>query len=96
MKARRAAAAAAAVAGVASAVQSKTMIVRSDQKKLDVDRTIPYKKRYKFASNGVDHEKQKFGDSSIGLRESSSAIFHSAFPQDEKDAAILLMALSFG
>ncbi|KAK8938820.1 putative GATA transcription factor 22 [Platanthera zijinensis] len=66
---------------------------------LEVDRTVPFKKRCRFAAAAaaaacVDQRKLCFEE--IAIRLSKSSAFHRVFPQDEKDAAILLMALSCG
>lgn len=63
----------------------------------EVDRTVPFKKRCRFAAASVDTARERklcFEDIVVRLSESSA--FHRVFPQDEKDAAILLMALSSG
>ncbi|WOK99858.1 protein CYTOKININ-RESPONSIVE GATA TRANSCRIPTION FACTOR 1 [Canna indica] len=54
---------------------------------------LPYKKRCKNIGNGVAPRNLHFDDTGLSLSKNSSA-FHQVFPQDEKDAAILLMALS--
>ena len=72
------------------------------EKESDVERTAPFKKRCRFSAAavaGINQKKKKkqqlcFDDIVISLSKSSA--FHRVFPQDEKDAAILLMALSCG
>lgn len=50
----------------------------------------------KFKKNPPDHGRKKvcFEDFAISLSKNSA--FQRVFPQDEKEAAILLMALSYG
>ncbi|KAG0486832.1 hypothetical protein HPP92_008927 [Vanilla planifolia] len=89
MKARRAIA-------VASAKATSCMIVRKE-KKCDVGYSVPYKKRYKFSHDGdANLQNMGFKDPLIDLNSTSAAAFHPSFPQDDKDAAILLMTLSCG
>jgi hypothetical protein len=92
-KARRAALAAANGGQVPSPAQ--TYKVKKDKRSTDpVDRTLPIKKRCKItASNKVDPTKITTKDEEI-ISLSKNSAFHRVFPQDETDAAILLMALS--
>ncbi|KAG0461457.1 hypothetical protein HPP92_021754 [Vanilla planifolia] len=55
------------------------------------DPTVPFKKRCRFISTGVSTQRKLcFEDVAASLKRAR------VFPQDEKDAAILLMALSCG
>ncbi|KAG1367560.1 protein CYTOKININ-RESPONSIVE GATA TRANSCRIPTION FACTOR 1 [Cocos nucifera] len=64
-------------------------------KKADGDRTnIPNKNRCKITNTGTAQKKLQIDDLTTSLSDDSA--FHHVFPQDEKDAAILLMALSCG
>ncbi|XP_050220564.1 GATA transcription factor 21 [Mercurialis annua] len=58
---------------------------------------LPFKKRCKFTSQSRANRKNKlcFEDLSSTILSKNSA-FQQLFPQDEKEAAILLMALSYG
>ncbi|XP_010925416.1 protein CYTOKININ-RESPONSIVE GATA TRANSCRIPTION FACTOR 1 [Elaeis guineensis] len=92
-KARRAMAAAAASGGL---IPSGARGKMPKEKKSDVDRTIPFKKRCKnvHAIATTTQKKLCFDDVMISLSKSSAV--HRVFPQDERDAALLLMALSWG
>ncbi|KAJ6840699.1 putative GATA transcription factor 22 isoform X2 [Iris pallida] len=104
MKARRAmraAAAAAASAGgggvLVPATAPKKAAAKEERLEV-VDRTVPFKKRFKIAtssSSSAQKKKKKlrFDDITIGLSK-KLAFNQTTFPQEEKDAAILLMALS--
>ncbi|PKA57283.1 Putative GATA transcription factor 22 [Apostasia shenzhenica] len=82
--------------------KEKIMIIRSSE----LDRVVPYKKRFRYFMNHAgdhDHDHDQDQDQEnekmmkkMKIRKSSPAAFHSAFPQDEKEAAVLLMALSCG
>ncbi|XP_038986357.1 putative GATA transcription factor 22 isoform X2 [Phoenix dactylifera] len=89
-KARQAMAAAAA-GGVL--IPSEAPGKMRKEKKSDVDRTIPFKKRCKNAI-ATTTQKKCFDDVMISLSKSSAV--HRVFPQDERDAALLLMDLSWG
>ncbi|CAK9134957.1 unnamed protein product [Ilex paraguariensis] len=97
-KARRAMAAAAAAANGTvhgtETSQVKFKVQHRDKTKNN-GHVVPYKKRFKLAA-GPSHVQKKlcFEDFLINL--SKSLDFHRVFPQDEKEAAILLMALSCG
>nr|GMC63549.1 putative GATA transcription factor 22 [Ipomoea batatas] len=63
----------------------------------------PFKKRYKIVAGGrpSDHQAKKTKKKMNGFEDfliklSKNSAYHRVFPQDEKDAAILLMALSCG
>lgn len=93
----RAAAAAAAAAGLSSGIiptaDCKTQ-QEEEERRPDEDRTVPFKKRFKIVTAASSQKKLQFDDITINL--SKKLAFHQAFPQEEKDAAILLMALSCG
>ncbi|KAF5946688.1 hypothetical protein HYC85_016916 [Camellia sinensis] len=84
-KARRAMAAAAAN-GATLAAETSTMKITKVQHK--------HQKRSKLATKSHGRKKLCFEDFLISL--SKNLAFHRIFPQDEKEAAILLMALSCG
>ncbi|KAF3333434.1 putative GATA transcription factor 22 [Carex littledalei] len=91
-KARRAALAA-ANGGLAPS-SAQTYKVKKDKRSADVDRTLPIKKRCKINTpNKVACRKITTKDEII-ISLSKNSAFHRVFPQDETDAAILLMALS--
>ncbi|URD89781.1 hypothetical protein MUK42_28051 [Musa troglodytarum] len=75
-KARRAMAAAAALNGGLIPATAPAKVRK--EKKLDIDRTLPFKKRY------------------VQLSSNKNTAIQKVFPQEERDAAILLMALSCG
>nr|XP_010925019.1 protein CYTOKININ-RESPONSIVE GATA TRANSCRIPTION FACTOR 1 [Elaeis guineensis] len=89
-KARQAMSAAAGSGLIATNTLSK---VRKG-KRTDGDHTIPNKKRCKITNTGSAQKKLQINDLLISLSDDSAS--HRVFPQDEKDAAILLMALSCG
>ncbi|KAJ8766940.1 hypothetical protein K2173_011758 [Erythroxylum novogranatense] len=92
-KARRAMAAGAnctVFAAKSSAVKTK---VQHKERKTS-NSHLPLKKRCKFTSQNRASKKLCFEDLTIILSKHSA--FHQVFPQDEKEAAILLMALSHG
>lgn len=92
-KARRAALAAANGGLVPSSAQ--TYKVKKDKRSAEVDRTLPIKKRCKINSpNKVDCRNKITTKDEIIISLSKNSAFHRVFPQDETDAAILLMALS--
>lgn len=76
-------------------VPTDPLINRKVQKErpLESDCTAQYSKRCKVAEPRTK-KKLRFDDFTISLSKNSA--FHSVFPQDERDAAILLMALSYG
>lgn len=103
-KARRAMAAAAAAAnGTILAVDVPTMKnstkVQHKEKKSRIGSTnacLPFKKRCKLTSPSRGRRKNKLGFEDLILSMSKNSAFQQVFPQDERDAAILLMALSYG
>ncbi|KAJ4808639.1 GATA transcription factor 15 [Rhynchospora pubera] len=90
-KARRSALAAAN--GGLVPIPAQTYKVKKDKRSADIDRTLPIKKRCKINTNNVV-SKQITAKDEVIIRLSKNFAFHRAFPQDETDAAILLMALS--
>lgn len=90
-KARRALAAAAAGGGL---LATNTPREVQKEKRTERDGTIPNKKRCKITTTRTAQKKFQVDDIMISLSDDSA--FHRVFPQDEKDAAILLMALSCG
>nr|XP_016510501.1 PREDICTED: putative GATA transcription factor 22 [Nicotiana tabacum] len=103
-KARRAMAAAAAANGETLTTETSSSSMKKKVKHLhkekitNVNVTLPYKKRCKFgpssSSNTAPKKLGNFEDFLIKL--SNNLALHQIFPQDEKEAAILLMALSSG
>lgn len=98
-KTRRAlAAAVAATNGTNPAAEvvtpSKPKVQQKDKKLKPNTQTAPCKKRTKLSKNVVMKNKVCFEDLLMSL--SNNLAFHQAFPQDEKEAAIILMALSCG
>eukprot|EP00262_Sarcandra_glabra_P003541 TRINITY_DN1427_c0_g1_i1.p1 TRINITY_DN1427_c0_g1~~TRINITY_DN1427_c0_g1_i1.p1 ORF type:complete len:270 (+),score=37.21 TRINITY_DN1427_c0_g1_i1:489-1298(+) len=94
-KARRAmAAAAAAAAGglIATKTCMKSAKVKK-QKRSEGNCPTQYKKRCKIA---MQHTSKKLCLDEFLISLSENSAFHQVFPQDEKEAAILLMALSCG
>ncbi|KAJ4832860.1 hypothetical protein Tsubulata_028620 [Turnera subulata] len=100
-KARRAMAAAAAAAnGTIFAPDTTPKVMKAKvqhkEKKTGNNSHLPFKKRCKFTSQARGRkEKLCFEDLRIILNK-NSALHQRVFPQDEKEAAILLMALSYG
>ncbi|KAI8565408.1 hypothetical protein RHMOL_Rhmol03G0256800 [Rhododendron molle] len=99
-KARRAMAAAAAANGTTT-LEAETSPTKSTEVQLRDKRATnngyitEYKKRSKIATTTTSHGKKKkicFEEFLISL--SNNSAFQRVFPQDEKEAAILLMALS--
>ncbi|XP_060190115.1 GATA transcription factor 21-like [Lycium barbarum] len=106
-KARRAMAEAAEAAAngkthTTDQTSSSTMKIKIQHKekiaKVNTNHVAPYKKRCKFSPSSSSTNAPKkignFEDFLINL--SNNLSFHQIFPQDEKEAAILLMALSSG
>ncbi|XP_068653431.1 putative GATA transcription factor 22 [Aristolochia californica] len=95
-KARRAMAAAAAAAkgsllSVETSMRSTNKVIK--EKRSTSDCSSQYKKRCKLG-RPRSRKKIRFDEFTISLSKNSA--FHQVFPQDEKEAAILLMALSCG
>lgn len=110
-KARRAMAVAAAAAnGTTLAVEAAPSMIKTSKVKLKDNKTIPFKKRcHKLTTSPSPRGKSKtklcFEDFTISSMTQNSGTpppttttntFQRVFPQDEKEAAILLMALSCG
>ncbi|KAK8550309.1 hypothetical protein V6N13_118829 [Hibiscus sabdariffa] len=101
-KARRAMAAAAAAAATGTAVAAETTTTANMKNKVQLkakrssDDCVPHfkNKRCKLNPQSQSRKKPCFEDLRIILSKNSA--FHRVFPQDEKEAAILLMALSYG
>lgn len=105
-KARRAMAAAAA----AVASGSGTVVVEAEksvkgkklqkkEKKSRIEGASQMKKKRKQKrgeAKPISQTRNKFGFEDLTLRLRNNLAMHQVFPQDEKDAAILLMALSYG
>lgn len=93
-KARRAMAAATAAASGGMVSSDPSMNSEMPKEKSpDSNCTTQYKKKCKVAGPRTKKQLQ-FDDFIVSLSKNSS--FHQVFPQDERDAAILLMALSCG
>ncbi|KAJ0985498.1 hypothetical protein J5N97_003854 [Dioscorea zingiberensis] len=88
-KARRAIAA--AVGGTLTPADTPSQLHKL--KTLDRDLTVPFKKRFKISTT-ESTQNLSLNENTIKLSKNSA--LHRGFPQDEKDAAILLMALSCG
>ncbi|PIN05739.1 hypothetical protein CDL12_21724 [Handroanthus impetiginosus] len=103
-KARRAMAAAAAAANGTAVVSDQPPAIMKiklkHKEKMDKNgHSSQLKKRGKMASaagSSSDSEQKKLGFEDFLINLSNNLSFHRVFPQDEKDAAILLMALSSG
>uniref|UniRef100_A0A2P2JSF8 GATA-type domain-containing protein n=1 Tax=Rhizophora mucronata TaxID=61149 RepID=A0A2P2JSF8_RHIMU len=97
-KARRAAMAAAGANGTlvaANNTPTKKKEAQYKEGKIKLNSHLPFKKRCKFTAQDGSSKKPCFEDLTLVLKNNSSA-FQRVFPQDEKEAAILLMALSYG
>ncbi|KAK8483888.1 hypothetical protein V6N13_144805 [Hibiscus sabdariffa] len=99
-KARRAMATAAAANGTAVAAETTTtpsMKSKVQQKaKRSRDDRVPHFKNKKSKLNFQSQSKKKLCFEDLRIILSKNSDFHGVFPQDEKEAAILLMALSYG
>ncbi|KAF8411427.1 hypothetical protein HHK36_003976 [Tetracentron sinense] len=97
-KARRAMAAAAAAANstihVTTPSSMRSKVHKKDKKSANGGCVAQYKKRCKLTAPPSSGKKLCFEDFTVNLSKNSA--FHRVFPQDEKEAAILLMALSCG
>lgn len=90
------AAAAAAANGTilaANPTSMKSKIQREDKRSRD-DYVPKFKKKCKITTPSHGRKKLRFEDFAVSLSKNSA--FQRVFPQDEKEAAILLMALSYG
>ncbi|KAL9325888.1 hypothetical protein ACSQ67_006533 [Phaseolus vulgaris] len=99
-KARRAMAAAASGNGTVILETQKSVKGNKLQKKEKKTRTQGAPQMKKKRNHGVgakpSQSRNKFGFEDLTLRLRKSLAMHQVFPQDEKEAAILLMALSYG
>ncbi|KAE8675947.1 GATA transcription factor 23 [Hibiscus syriacus] len=103
-KARRAMAAAAAAAAATgstavAAETTKTASVKSKvqhKAKRSSDDCVPHFKNKKYKLTPQSHSRNKLCFEDLRIILSKNSAFHRVFPQDEKEAAILLMALSYG
>ncbi|KAK7265367.1 hypothetical protein RJT34_32986 [Clitoria ternatea] len=102
-KARRAMAAAAAAASgngtmiVEAGKSVKGNKLQKKEKKSRIESAPQMKKKRKLGGKGTQSRKNKFGGfEDLRLRLNKNLALHQVFPQDEKEAAILLMALSYG
>lgn len=95
----------AAAAANGTAVQLAGDDTSSNKKKSKTPRPsnnnscLPFKKRCKYNSNSPSRGKKKlcsFEDLTLILSKNNSSALQRVFPQEEKEAAILLMALSYG
>ncbi|XP_020573978.1 putative GATA transcription factor 22 [Phalaenopsis equestris] len=83
----------------ASAMSGGMTVIKDGKDKVSdfVDQTVPFKKRCRFSATASEAAQRKLGfDDIVVSLNNSSANLQRVFPQDEKDAAILLMALSCG
>ncbi|CAL0330307.1 unnamed protein product [Lupinus luteus] len=91
-KARRAMAAA-----NGTIVMAAEKSVKGKEKKYKTECAPPkMKKKRKLQSKASSQSTKKFSFEDLTLRLSKNVAFKQVFPQDEKEAAILLMALSYG
>ncbi|GLU10043.1 hypothetical protein SLE2022_268720 [Rubroshorea leprosula] len=96
-KARRAMAAAAAAVANGTVVAAETTPTKGKLQHKDKRSSNGFKKKCKHMTSPANQGRNKlcFEELRIILSQKYSA-FHGVFPQDEKEAAILLMALSYG
>ncbi|XP_020205216.1 GATA transcription factor 21 [Cajanus cajan] len=99
-KARRAMAAAAAAAGNGTVLVEAEKSVKGNklqkkEKKSRIEGAPQMKKKRKLGAK-PSQSRSKFGFEDLTLRLRKNLAMHQVFPQDEKEAAILLMALSYG
>ncbi|KAG4932354.1 hypothetical protein JHK87_046356 [Glycine soja] len=105
-KARRAMAAAAASASgngtviveAKKSVKGRNKLQKKKEKKTRTEGAAQMKKKRKLGvgSAKASQSRNKFGFEDLTLRLRKNLAMHQVFPQDEKEAAILLMALSYG
>ncbi|XP_072995112.1 uncharacterized protein [Typha latifolia] len=93
-KARRAMAAAAAAAVSGSLISSEAPKDAKMERREETSDVLPFKKRCKITMAKSAQKKVPSKDTVISMSNHSAC--HQVFPQDEKNAAILLMALSCG
>lgn len=100
-KARRAAAAAAAAATAnGTVVAAETPPSMKSEVQLKAKRSsnngVPHLKNKKCKLNSQSQSRKTLCFEDLRIILSKNSAFHGVFPQDEKEAAILLMALSYG
>ncbi|KAK1377741.1 GATA transcription factor 21 [Heracleum sosnowskyi] len=106
-KARRAMAAAAAENGISTRTDTKVLIKKTKTPQKDKTKkssilkgsssvVSKFKNQGKVAATSSNQDKKKLCLEDFFLSLSKNLAFYTVFPQDEKEAAILLMALSFG
>ncbi|KAL4333652.1 hypothetical protein GQ457_07G039940 [Hibiscus cannabinus] len=101
-KARRAMAAAAAAAATGTAVAAETTTTANMKNKVQLkakrssDDCVPHFKNKRCKLNPQPQSRKKLCFEDLRIILSKNSAFHRVFPQDEKEAAILLMALSYG
>ncbi|MQL41464.1 hypothetical protein EI012_26515, partial [Escherichia coli] len=102
-KGRRAMAAAAAATSADGSIvmaaepsRVKGNNLHSKEKKSKTERAPKFKKKRKLGSHKPCRGRKKFGFEDLTINLSKNLALQQVFPQDEKEAAILLMALSYG
>ncbi|WOK99168.1 GATA transcription factor 22 [Canna indica] len=95
-KARRAMEAAAAAAGSGLIIPADRPGKVRKEKKTDRNCMLPYKKRYKIVTDAAAAAQKRLPVDDMIVSLSKKSALYQVFPQDEKDAAILLMSLSCG
>ncbi|GMI92695.1 cytokinin-responsive gata factor 1, GATA TRANSCRIPTION FACTOR 22, GNC-LIKE [Hibiscus trionum] len=98
-KARRAMAAAAATGTAVFAETTTTASMKSKvqhKAKRSSDGRVPHFKNKRCKLNPQSQSRKKLCFEDLRIILSKNSAFHRVFPQDEKEAAILLMALSYG
>lgn len=98
-KARQAMAiAAAATDGTPLRTEAPAMKIKVHQKEKRGKKgnTLKHKKLFKTATGASNGQKKQLGFEEFLINLHKDLAFHSVFPQDEKEAAILLMAISSG
>ncbi|KAL5771031.1 hypothetical protein ACOSP7_015185 [Xanthoceras sorbifolium] len=104
-KARRAMAAAAAAAAANGTIlaadappltNKKSKVQHKDKATSNNKSCLPFKKRCKMGSPSPAKKNKNLGFEDLTIILSKNSAYQRVFPQDEKEAAILLMALSYG
>ncbi|XP_039071624.1 GATA transcription factor 21-like isoform X2 [Hibiscus syriacus] len=95
-KARRAMAAAATAAATGSTAVERTKSKVQHKTKRSNDDCVPHFKNKKCKLNPQSQSRKKLCFEDLRIILSKNSAFHRVFPQAEKEAAILLMALSYG
>lgn len=70
--------------------------LRSKEKKSKIESATKFKKKRKLGGKKQCGGRKKFGYEDLTISLSKNLALQQVFPQDEKEAAILLMALSYG